>query len=273
MDVIAGYDPRDPITAYAVGHIPSSFAATFTGKGLEGVRIGVIRHPLSAGTDPSSQDYKNIRATVEQALRELSALGAQIVGDVVIPDAADRVAKTYDGDVFEPEAAINAYLAQNVNAPIKTLRDILLTGKVLPSRAKALMAVVGHSVDEPAYAQLQRLTEDTRQMVLGIMADRQLDTLVYATGDHSPVMIAPDVMSNPSVGETRLGSNRSLAAIMAFPAITVPAGFTPDGMPVGLEFMARPFDDAKLLQYADAYERATHHHKPPETTPRLANPR
>ncbi len=273
MDVIAGYDPRDPITAYAVGHIPRSFAATFTGNGLKGVRVGVIRHPLGAGTDPTSEDYKNVRAVVEQALRELETLGAQIVGDVVIPEAVDRVTKAYDGDVFEPEAAINAYLAQHVNAPIKTLRDILLTGKVLPSRAKALMAVVGHSVDEPGYAQLQRLREGTRQIVLGIMADRQLDALVYATGDHSPVMVAPDVMSNPSEGDTRLGSNRALASIMAFPAITVPAGFTPDGMPVGLEFMARPFDDAKLLQYADAYEIATHHRKPPETTRRLTNAR
>ena len=83
------------------------------------------------------------------------------------------------------------------------------------------------------------------------------------------MMIAPDVMSNPNEGDARLGSNRSLASTMAFPAITVLAGFTPDGMPVGLEFMGRPFDDAKLLRYADAFEKATHHHKPPETTPRL----
>ena len=80
-------------------------------------------------------------------------------------------------------------------------------------------------------------------------------------------------MTNPNEGDTRLGSKRTLASIMAFPAITVPAGFTPDGMPVGLEFMARPFDDAKLLQYAYAYEQATHHRKPPATTPRLPSAR
>jgi Asp-tRNA(Asn)/Glu-tRNA(Gln) amidotransferase A subunit family amidase len=78
-------------------------------------------------------------------------------------------------------------------------------------------------------------------------------------------------MSNPNEGDTRRGSNRTLASVMAFPAISVPAGFTPDGMPVGLEFMARPFDDAKLLQYAYAYEHATRHRKPPSTTPRLSS--
>jgi amidase len=273
LDVIAGYDPSDPITAYAVGHVPSSFASALTSDGLRGTRVGVIRHPMTAGTDPTSDDYKNVHAVIERALRELQTLGVEVVGDVVIPDAIDRVAKAYDGDIFEPEPAINAYLAQHPNAPVKTLRDILLTGKVLPSRARALMSVVGHSVDEPAYAQLQRLTESTRQLVLAMMADRRLDALVYATGDHSPGMVAPDVMTNPNEGDTRLGSNRTLASIMAFPAITVPAGFTPDGMPVGLEFMARPFDDAKLLQYAYAYEHATHHRKPPATTPRLPRAR
>jgi Asp-tRNA(Asn)/Glu-tRNA(Gln) amidotransferase A subunit family amidase len=228
---------------------------------------------MIAGTDPTSEDYKNVHAVIDRALRELQTLGVDIVGDVVIPDAIDRVAQAYDGDVFEPEAAINDYLAQHPNAPVKTLREILLTGKVLPSRARALMNVVGHSVDEPAYAQLQRLTESTRQLVLVIMADRRLDALVYATGDHSPGMVAADVMTNPNEGDTRLGSNRTLASIMAFPAITVPAGFTPEGMPVGLEFMARPFDDARLLQYAYAYEQATHYRKPPRATPRLETER
>jgi len=186
MDVIAGYDARDPVTAYAVGHIPGSFAANLTRSGLKGVRIGVIRQPLSTTTDPTSQDYKNIRTVIEQALREIEALGGHIVGDIVIPDAANRVARANAGNIFESETAINAYLAQQVNAPVRTLRDILLTGKVLPSRAKEMMEVVGHSVDEPAYGKIQRLTESTRQLVLGIMADRQLDVLVYASGDHSP---------------------------------------------------------------------------------------
>ena len=81
LDVIAGYDPSDPITAYAVGHVPRSFAAALTGDGLRGTRVGVIRHPMSAGTDPTSEDYKNVHAVIERALRELQALGVQVVGE------------------------------------------------------------------------------------------------------------------------------------------------------------------------------------------------
>jgi Asp-tRNA(Asn)/Glu-tRNA(Gln) amidotransferase A subunit family amidase len=231
--------------------------------------MAVIRHPMVAATDVASDDYKHVHAVIDHAIDELRSLAADVVGDAVIPDAVNRIAKAYDGNVFEPEAAINGFLAQHDNAPAKTLREILLTGNVLPSRARALMNVVGHSTDEPGYSDIVRLNEDTRQLVLGIMATQRLDALVYATGDHSPDRIAPDVMTNPNEGDTRRGSNRTLAAVIAFPAISVPAGFTPDGIPVGLEFMARPFDDAKLLQYAYAYEQATRHRKPPSTTPRV----
>jgi hypothetical protein len=78
----------------------------------------------------------------------------------------ERINQTYDGNVYETEAAINDYLAQHANSPVKTLREILLSGKVVPSRARGLMSNVGKSTDDPKYAQLERVVEDTRRMVL-----------------------------------------------------------------------------------------------------------
>ncbi len=273
LDVIAGYDPRDPVTAYAAGQIPSSFAASLPISGLQGVRVGVIRYPLLTDTKTDTDDYRNIHQLIDRALVDLSARGASVVGDVVLPDGAAIIARTYDGNVFEPEPAINGYLAQHPNAPVKTLREILLSGLVLPSRMRGLLGVVGHSTDEPGYLRVQQETESLRRTVLGVMAARRLDVLVYPTGDTSPGPVAPDVMTNPNEGDTRVGSNRTLASVLAFPAVTVPAGFTPDGMPVGLELMGRPFDDGRLLGMAHAYEQATHHRRPPASTPRLAERR
>jgi amidase len=131
------------------------------------------------------------------------------------------------------------------------------------------MNSVGKSTDDAGYVQVQRIAENTRQAVLTLMADHMLDALVYATFDHQPVLIAPDVMTKPVVDDGRLGNNRKLSAILGFPALTVPAGFTTDGLPVGIEFMARPFAELVLFRFANAYEQGTHHRRPPASTPAL----
>ena len=65
------------------------------------------------------------------------------------------------------------------------------------------------------------------------------------------------------------GDRRSLSPATGFPALTVPAGFTTAGLPVGLEFLARPFDEALLFRMGFAYEQGTLHRAPPPTTPPL----
>lgn len=269
LDVISGYDPADPLTAYAVGHQPGSYTSELRPDGLKGARIGIIRQPMDAKTNVESEDYKQVRVVMDKAIDELRSMGAEIVESITIPGVIDRVSKAYDGNVFETEAATNAYLGQHANAPVKTFQDILQSGKVVPSRVAALTKSVGKSTDDAGYVQLQRIVETTRQLVLTLMADNKLDALVYATFDHQPVLIAPDVMTKSVIDDDRLGNNRQLSPILGFPAMTVPAGFTTDGVPVGIEFMARPFAEALLFRLAYAYEQGTHHRKPPALTPAL----
>jgi amidase len=268
LDVIAGYDPQDPVTAAAVGHVPATYTSALTQDRLNGLRIGVIRQPMHANTDPTSEDYRKVRAVVDGAIAELQSLGASIVDPVSIPSVIDRLEKVYDGNVYETEAAMNAYLASHPGVPFKSLRDILLSGLVVPSRARTLMVTVGRSVDEIGYLQLLKLQDETRQIVLALMADQKLNALMYATFDHQPGIIADDVMTRTVVVDTvGLGHNRRLSPILGFPAITVPAGFTSDGMPVGIEFMGRAFDEPLLFRLAFSYERGTHHRKPPSLRP------
>jgi amidase len=140
----------------------------------------------------------------------------------------------------------------------------------VPSRVRTLMNSVGKSTTDLGYLQNLRLVEDMRQVVLGQMADHRLDALVYATFDHQPREIAPDVMTKSVVDDaTGVGSNRRLSPIIGFPAMTVPAGFTTDGIPVGIEFMARPFAEGTLFKFGYAYEQASHHRKSPASTPAL----
>jgi amidase len=270
LDVIAGYDSNDPVTAYAVGQIPTSYTSSLALDGLRGARIGVIRQPMDAKADVTSDDYRKVRAVIDRAIGDLKALGAEVVDPVTIPGVVDRVTRVYDGNVFETESAINDFLAQHANAPVKTLRDILLSGKVVPSRVRALMSSVGKSTEDAGYRQVVLAAENTRQMVLTLMADNKLDVLVYATFDHQPPRIASDVMTKSVVDDvTGPGNNRRLSPALGFPALTVPAGFTTDGLPVGLEFMGRPYAEAAMFKFAYAYEQKTHHRKPPASTPGL----
>jgi amidase len=269
LDVIAGYDANDPVTAYAVGQVPRTYTQFLAADGLRGARVGVIREPLDPRADPGSADYKQVKAVIDRALADLKRLGAVVVDPVRIPDVASRSVKLYDGNVFETEAATNKYLAGHPNAPVKTLSEILLSGKVVPSRARVLMNVIGHSIDEPAYLQLLLIKEELRQAVLTAMADERLDALAYATFDQSPVRIPSDAMTRTAVDSTGPGNNRRLSPVIGFPAMTVPAGFTADGLPVGLELMGRAFAEPTLFRLAYAYEQGTHHRRPPQTTPAL----
>jgi amidase len=267
LDAIAGYDSNDPVTAYSVGRVPATYTQSLAIDGLRGARVGVIREPLDPRADPASDDFKQVKAVMDRAIADLTRLGATLVDPVAIPEIRSRSLKVYDGNVFETEAATNVYLAQHPNAPAKTLNEILLTGKVAPSRARALMGVVGHSTNEPGYLQLLLVQEELRQAVLKAMADDWLDALVYATFDHSPVKIPADAATRAVVDATGPGNNRRLSPALGFPAMTVPAGFTAEGMPVGLEFMGRSFAEPTLFKLAYAYEQGTHHRRAPSTTP------
>ena len=267
LDVIAGYDPLDPITASAVGHTPASYTDALVRDGLQGARIGIIREPMHATADPKSVDYRKVRAVFDRAVEELRTLGTQLVDPIAIPDLIDRLNNAFDANVFETEAALNKYLAEHRNAPFRTLREILLSGRMVPSRALSLMSVVGRSTDDIGYLQVLRVQEETRQLVLTVMADQKLDAFMYATFDHQVGVMADDVMTRPVVDDfAGIGNNRRLSPVLGFPAVAVPAGFTTDGIPVGIEFMARPFAEPTLLKIAFSYEQGTRHRTPPALT-------
>jgi Asp-tRNA(Asn)/Glu-tRNA(Gln) amidotransferase A subunit family amidase len=270
LDVIAGYDANDPVTADSVGRVPATYTQSLTADGLKGARIGVIREPLDPTADPAAPEYKQVRTVIDRALADLKRLGAVVVDSVTIPDLASRSARMYDGNVFETEAATDKYLAQHPNAPVKTLSEILLSGKVVPGRAAVLMNVIGRSTAEFGYLQLLLTRDELRQAVLVGMADQRLDALVYATFDYPPMRIPADALTRTAIDSTGPGNNRRLSPVIGFPAMTVPAGFTTDGLPVGLEFMGRAFAEPILFRLAYAYEQGTHHRRPPGSTPALA---
>ena len=143
-----------------------------------------------------------------------------------------------------------------------------------PWRAAGLANSLGNSTGDPGYLEYLAGRDRIRRDVLVAMADHDLDALVYATFDHPVTRIAEDAETNPAPADRYgLGDNRLLSPITGFPALTVPAGFTPDGLPVGLEFLGRPFTEAMLLRFGHAFEQGTGHRRPPESAPPLGRGR
>jgi Asp-tRNA(Asn)/Glu-tRNA(Gln) amidotransferase A subunit family amidase len=272
LDVIAGYDPNDPVTVYADGKVPATYTEFLKRDGLRGARLGVLRVPLDPKADPASSDYQKVRAVIDRALVAIRAEGAEIVDPVPAPEILTQVDRLYADNVYESEEAIGAYLAAHPAAPIKTLRDILLTGTVVPSRSNRLITNIGKTTGDPGYHSVIQRREQLRQAVLKVMADLHLDAIVHATYDYPPLVIPPEPLkvADP-VRLADLGNNRRLAPLLAFPALTVPAGFTPERLPVGIEFLGREFSEGRLLALGYAFEQATHHRRPPMTTPPLPN--
>jgi len=270
LDVIAGYDPNDPVTAYADDHVPSTYTEFLKRDGLKGARLGILREPLDRKADPASDDYKKVRALVDDALRAMRAEGAVLVDPLPVPDIFKQVDKLYEDNVYETEQATDSYLSAHTNAPLKSLHEIMLSGKVIPSRSNRLIATIGKSTSDAGYLSVIQRREELRQAVLKPMADNHLDAIVYATFDYPPRVIPADPLTiGNTAAVTDLGNNRRLAPLVAFPALTVPAGFTPEGLPVGIEFLSRQFSEGTLFRLGYAFESATHHRRPPTTTPRL----
>lgn len=267
-DVIAGYDPNDPLTAYSVGKVPETYTAFLDENGLQGARIGVIREPMSGDANPTADDYIAVQAILDQVVTDMRALGAEVIDPLVIPDL--RSLMDVGGGSAETEAAINDYLAQLTDPPVKTFREIATSPLVVPSRRNGLINALNRTTDELDYLRSLLKREILRQTILKLMADYELDAIIYPTFSHQPVVIPEDVLTRTSSASTP-GSNRTLSPLIGFPALTVPAGFTPDNLPVGIDIMGRPFSEGTLFKLGYAFEQGTLHRRPPPFTPPLAD--
>ena len=104
--------------------------------------------------------------------------------------------------------------------------------------------------------------------LLKVMADYHLDAIVHTSIEHQPPLIKQGI--NPPYV-----SGRGLPHLNTFlvyeAAITVPAGFTSDNLPVGITFFGKPYSEPTLLRLAYSYEQSTHHRKAPRATPPLSS--
>ena len=260
LDVIAGYDPADPVTAQSYGLKPASYTRVLERNGLRGMRFGVIRTAVGRDADPNAADHKEIEAILTEATRDLRSRGAEIVDPIVIPRLVELLNQSGNGTA-ETEEAVNSYLTQYPQAPVHTLKEIVDSPLLLAARHDDLARRLGHSTGELSYLKEQQARETLQTIVLKVMADNRLDAFFYAPAEREPA---------PIPATTTPGSIRRFAASLAYPALGVAAGYTSHGLPIGIEFLGRPYSEGTLFKAAYDYERTTRHRHPPSTVPALS---
>lgn len=271
LDGMVGYDPEDPITALGLMHTPKSYTAYLDKSGLKGARIGVIREPLSPNSDPAADDFKRVDALFLKSLDELRAAGATVM-DVVIPDLKELMSKRATDRTLN-DRGLQIYLSRNPNSPFKTADDINNHPEMAngyQARRGLIPRGAGFGAPAPDPVKILEAIHAREQLMLNIakvMADHQLDALAYKATEHEPMLIADAV--NPPYKPTKGVVSLNTFLVHAS-TITVPMGFTNnETLPAGLAFLGLPFAEPTLIKLAYAYEQATHHRKPPQSTPAL----
>lgn len=265
LDVLVGYDPDDPITAHGAAHVGRSYTSFLDANGLRGARLGILRESIGIGSEPESEDFAKVDAAFARSVGELRAAGAVLVDPLVIPDLkqllANRGGRPGDG----AEAFAN-YFARSRHPPFASIEEMRAAPDYdrLTNFAKALFTNDGDTSRHYAHLVAR---DELMHRFLKVMADNDLDAIVLKTNEHQPTLLEDG--TKPPFVNTK-GAWFMNTFLVYVPIVAVPAGFTVDDLPVGITFMGRPYDDGAMLKLAYAYEQATHHRRPPSTTPALS---
>ena len=261
LEAIAGYDPDDAATAWSVEQVPETYTKYLDPKGLQGKRIGVLRSFFGTGTE-----HQEVNAAIEKCLEAMRARGAEIIE---VKDAIDAnyLVSEVSVHLYDLKDHLNSYLnILGSKAEVHSLSDVIASGKYHPGIEANIKKAETLSTDSPEYRErlVKRAALQTQTMKL--LADYKLDALVYP---HQKRLVVP-------VGQTQIERNGVLGSVTGFPSIVVPGGFSaatesaPIGVPIGLEFLGRPWSEPILIQIAYAFELATKLRRPPASTPSLS---
>lgn len=255
LEIMAGYDPEDPVTEHSNGKIPQNYQQFLQADGLKDARIGVFRNVSETPVDAE------IEVLFNQAVNDLQNQGATIIDPLEIP-AFDALKK--DQWCAEFRQDVEAYLAKYVkDRNVQTLEDVIKIGTksaYAEGRLQMFSQNNGRFGDksitcEDAYQDTLRIA--FRERIESVMDKYQLDAIVYPTWNNRPARI--EFFEEQYKGD----NNQVIAPHTGQPAFTVPMGYTTGNLPVGLQFLGRMYSEPVLIKLSYSYEQATKHRKSP----------
>jgi amidase len=256
LGAMAGEDPQDPATREAKGKLHGDYASFLDSQALRGARLGVVRNLFG--------DNIHVHRVMEAALQALASRGAVLVDNL---DLSTREYEEAELEVllYEFKADYQAYMARREpgGGPLGSLAGVIAFNeahrdKEMPYFAQELLLraqAKGPLTEEGYVKALDLCRARSRSTLDGLLEGHRLDALVAPTG-------GPAWTTDLVNGDHSGFSCSTPAAVAGYPHLTVPAGFV-FGLPVGLSFFGRPWQEGRLLALGHAFERATGHRRPP----------
>lgn len=238
LNALAGHDPRDGASVPR----PAQDYAQGLGAGVRGLKVGVPRHFISAMIDPE------VEAAFDAALTQFGELGADVeevtiteldwsglIGSATTPVEAaafhgDRILS--EGPRYHP----------GVRRRIETGRFVPAATYVRAQRLRALYTA--------RMAQVFERYDVLAMPTVPVTAQRIGEVLTQVGGQPLPAGPAGNIQVRMTQPFNVNGS----------PSVSVPAGFSDDGLPIGLQISGKPWDDALVLRVGNAYQQATDWH-------------
>ena len=260
LDILAGYDPKDPYTAtVAIAGPPQggSYAANLSEAALSKARIGVLNSVFGS---ESNAECASVNRVIRSALSSFTT-GTTLI-DIEIPklDHYLTFTSTY---MSRSRYDITNFLAAHPIIKDVTVESIHSSKQFHPALPlfHRLATSFKHPYDDPQYAARLDEREEFQRIVIGIMAEHKLDAIAYPSVQ-IPAPTIKDVVGTRF--QEGFPTNTIIGSQLRQPAISVPVGFTESGLPVGLELLGIPYSEQKLLELAYGVEALTKARRAPD---------
>jgi Asp-tRNA(Asn)/Glu-tRNA(Gln) amidotransferase A subunit family amidase len=258
LEALVGYDQEDPITSESLLHLPETYRNFLNSEGLKNKRIGIVRSFFG-----NSEPHSEVNRIMEKSQEVLKAAGATLI-DLEVDLDTNKLVTEVSVHLFDLKHDLGKHLLELGDLTRYHSLEAIIDSKLYDKGIEAnLKEAALLDVKSDAYQERLEKRQRLQTFVTNIMDENQLDALVYP---HQKRLVVP-------IGTSQVDRNGVLGAVTGFPAITVPAGFStptddaPIGVPVGIEFLGRPWSEPTLIEIAFGFEQTTHSRRAPLSTP------
>lgn len=254
MNVIAGYDPMDSTSA----PIGTNDFTEYLGKEVKGFKIGIPKEYFIEGMD------REVEERVNDAIKHLESLGC-IPVEISLPHTEYAVATYYIVATSEASSNLARYdgVKYGLRVEGKDLLDMYMKtrSRGFGAEVKRRIMLGTYSLSAGYYEAYYKKALQVRTLIKQDFekAFEKVDFIITPTAP-TPAFKIGEKIDDPL--QMYLSDIFTISVNLGgLPAISIPCGFSMNGLPIGLQIIGKPFDESGLLQLAYAYEQSTPWHK------------